>query len=419
MSTEANVRRRIGRYELQALIGEGGMGNVYRGLDTKTGRTVAIKLVNMPDDEALAEKLRLRFMREVMAVSRVGHPNVVQVFDYGFSDDNAPYLVMEILSGTDLGKVVRSSKSQLPISYVIDVALEVCAAVRACHAASVIHRDLKPGNIFLAKMDAAPGWRVKVLDFGVAKSSVFEGNLTNLGQIVGTLQYISPEQVNGTVGLESDQYSIGVILYACLTKRLPFSGLKDVALLKAIARGDFAPPRSLRPEIPEALEAIILRAMSVATADRFESVYALGQQLWPFASGLGRRNWERFYTTAPDDAPADAGGTTEVTVLDPPPGAPAHVSIAEAEGSTVIANYDGTTEVGVDQAALIGTLPTKVHSAESDDGAVVDDAPPTTIAPTREKAVARHSGLRGWPLLVGIAAVLLLTAAIVVLLRGG
>src|SRR5262245_53393084 len=157
MSADAKPRRHIGRYELQKLVGEGGMGNVYRGLDTKTGRTVAVKVVDLPADEAAADKLRLRFMREVRAVSRIGHPNVVRVHDYGFSDENVPYLVMELLDGTDLGKVLKESPS-LPVPYVADVMIEVCAAVRACHAGSIIHRDLKPGNIFLAKTDAGPGW---------------------------------------------------------------------------------------------------------------------------------------------------------------------------------------------------------------------------------------------------------------------
>lgn len=365
MSAEGHTKRRIGRYELAALIGEGGMGNVYRGLDTKTGRTVAVKVVNMPSDEEAGAKLRLRFMREVRAVSRIGHPNVVQVHDYGFSDDNTPYLVMELLDGKDLGKILRSSRSPLAVPYVVDVIMEVCAAVRACHAASIIHRDLKPGNVFLAKTDAGPGWQVKVLDFGIAKAPLGD-NLTNMGQIVGTLQYVSPEQVDGTAEPASDQYGIGVILYACLTKRLPFSGLKGVALLKAITRGEFPTPRSLRPELPEALDAIILRAMSVAPADRFESVYALGQELWPFASALGRRIWERFYTAAAGTSTGDT--TTEIT--NPPYSNldQAHGSNAtDDDGPTALAHYESTTVVGVDDAALIGTLPTK-NLSETGDG---------------------------------------------------
>jgi hypothetical protein len=359
--------RRIGRYELQTLIGEGGMGSVYRGVDTKTGRAVALKVVNLPGDQELAEKLRQRFLREVLAVSRIGHPNVVRVDDYGFDVDNTPYLVMELLEGMDLGKVLRSSRSTLPMPYVADVVLEICAAVRACHAAKIIHRDLKPGNIFLAKTESEPGWRAKVLDFGVAKSAVFEGNLTNLGQIVGTLQYISPEQVNGAAGPESDQYAIGVILYACLTKRLPFGGLKDIALLKAISRGEFLPPRTHQPDIPETLERIVLRAMSAAPRDRFESVYVLGQQLWPFASDHGRRNWERFYAAEP--VAVGAEGTTEMQLPMPPPASRAEGEPVRrpAEDATRAARYDATTVIGVDAMALIASVPTQELTVPTDD----------------------------------------------------
>jgi serine/threonine protein kinase len=420
MSAERHTRRRIGRYELQALIGEGGMGNVYRGLDTKTGRAVAIKVVNVPGDEDVAAKLRLRFMREVLAVSRIGHPNVVRVDDYGFDDDNTPYLVMELLNGTDLGKVLRSSRSPLPIPYVVDMALEVCAAVRACHAAQITHRDLKPGNIFLAKTDAGPGWQVKVLDFGVAKSPVFEGNLTNLGQIVGTLQYVSPEQVNGVAGPESDQYGIGVILYACLTKRLPFGGLKDIALLKAISRGEFLPPRTHRSDLPDALERIVLRAMSVSPADRFESVYALGQELWPLASRLGRRSWERFYAAEP--VSADNETTTEVrSPARVVPGETGPVS-GPTDDATVVALYDATTVVGVDNTALIASVPTQVLTGPTDYGQTLL-AEESGQAPISDRSAgpgtpssARSTGVR-WRMLVAAVVLAILFVALGGLLR--
>ncbi len=420
MSAERHKNRRIGRYELQALIGEGGMGNVYRGLDTKTGRAIAIKVVNLPDDADLAEKLRLRFMREVLAVSRVGHPNVVRVHDYGFDDDNTPYLVMELLDGTDLGKVLRSSRAPLPISYAVDMALEVCAAVRACHAAKVVHRDLKPGNVFLAKIDAGPGWQVKVLDFGVAKSPIFGGALTKLGQIVGTLQYVSPEQVNGTAGPESDQYAIGVILYACLTKRLPFGGLKDIALLKAISRGDFLPPRTHRPELPEALESIVVRAMSVAPADRFESVYALGQQLWPFASRLGRNRWERYYG---GDPVAAVRATTTTwsqsgTVAAPVEREPAPTP---SDGMTEIARYDATTVIGVDTGALIASVPTQILTGPSADVSPSPKerpvaAPSGNVAATKLLPPAGPRGAR-WRIFLAVGVLALLFVGLACLMR--
>jgi eukaryotic-like serine/threonine-protein kinase len=287
-------RRRVDRYELLELIGEGGMGAVYRALDTRLGRTVALKtvLTTPRGTEAFNKELRQRFMREALAASKVEHRNVVQVIDFGVAEDGTPYLVMEYLRGCDLAALLKDSPGLLPIEQVADIMLNVCAALRACHQAGIVHRDLKPSNIFLAETDTGPA--VKVLDFGVSKAAI-AGDLTQEGQILGTPQYLSPEQVNGRVGPESDQYALGVLLYVCLTNRLPFEEHQNLSLLRAIEAGRFASPRIHRPELPEALEGIVLRAMHVDPAQRFESVHALGQALWPFASTRGQIEWKNYY----------------------------------------------------------------------------------------------------------------------------
>ena len=216
-------------------------------------------------------------MREALAASQVDHRNVVHVIDFGVTDDGTPYLVMEYLRGRDLGVLLKKAKAPLAIEYVADVMLGVCAALRACHQLGIVHRDLKPSNIFLADTDTGP--EIKVLDFGVSKAPM-AGDLTQEGQILGTPQYLSPEQVNGKVGPESDQYALGVLLYVCLTKKLPFEEHQNLSLLRAIEIGRFQGPRAHRPEIPEPLEAIVLRAMHANPAERFDSVHALGQALW-------------------------------------------------------------------------------------------------------------------------------------------
>jgi serine/threonine protein kinase len=290
---ESLKRRRIDRYELHELVGEGGMGAVYRAVDSRLGRTVAVKTVlAQHSDQGLANELRQRFMREALAASRVEHRNVVQVIDFGVTEDGTPYLVMEYLRGRDLGVLLRKSKQPLAIDYVADVMLCVCAALRACHQQGVVHRDLKPSNIFLADTDT--GSEIKVLDFGVSKAPV-AGDLTQEGQILGTPQYLSPEQVNGKVGPASDQYALGVLLYVCLTKKLPFEEHQNLSLLRAIEVGRFPGPRAHRPEIPAELEAIILRAMHADPTRRFESVHALGQALWKFASQRGQVEWKNYY----------------------------------------------------------------------------------------------------------------------------
>jgi len=343
---------RIGRYELRDRVGEGGMGNVYRAVDTKMGRTVAVKLSVPSDGRQLTEQLRERFLREVLAISRIDHPNVVKVYDYGIAKDGTPYLVMEYLEGQDLARFLRESRQPLPVELVADIMLEVCAALKACHELSVVHRDLKPANIFLARTESGSGWQVKIVDFGVSKAAT-DGELTEHGQIIGTWQYLSPEQVNGRAEPASDQYATGVLLYTCLTKRLPYGGLKDTALLRAIDRGTFKPPRAHRPDLPEALEAIILRSMHLSPSERFESVYALGKALWQFASPLGRENWKKFYVHSPIPIAAHGEISTRIPAAlvrslagyrTAPEGV--HEGLPEPpalDDKTEIAHYDSTT----------------------------------------------------------------------------
>ena len=282
----------IDRFEIRERIGEGGMGAIYRAVDTKLGRSVALKVVRADRlGSSGGEQVRQRFLREALAMSKVDHRNVVRVLDFGFSGDT-PYLAMEYLRGQDLGKLVKSSAGPLPIAEVVDVMLGVCAAVRACHDADIIHRDLKPSNIFLCDDDGSRV--VKVLDFGVS-TAPFASDLTREGQIVGTPQYLAPEQIEAKAVLQTDQYAIGVVLYVCLTKSLPYEGLASFSLLRAIVLGKFPPPSTLRPELPEKLEGIILRAMRTVPEQRFESIQALGRELLAFASPEARAQWRSYY----------------------------------------------------------------------------------------------------------------------------
>jgi serine/threonine-protein kinase len=289
--------QRVDRYEIREHIGQGGMGAVYRAVDTKLGRTVALKtVVAQRRGDRLTEEIRERFMREALAASRVEHRNVVHVLDFGFADDGTPYMVMEYLRGRSLSDLVKQTTEPLAVDYVADIMLSVCAALRACHHVGIIHRDLKPANIFLCDTDT--GWEVKMLDFGISKAPATE-ELTEDGQIIGTPQYLSPEQIEGSVGPESDQYALGVLMYMCLTRQLPYGSFQSMRLFRAIAEGKFDPPRKLRPDIPEGLEAIVLRAMHVSPQGRFESIHALGQRLWAFASPRGQAQWRTFYFHTP------------------------------------------------------------------------------------------------------------------------
>jgi serine/threonine-protein kinase len=174
----------------------------------------------------------------------------------------------------------------------VDVMMGVCAAIRACHDAGIIHRDLKPSNVFLCEGDSER--EVKILDFGVSKPPI-AGDLTREGQIVGTPQYLAPEQIEGKPTPQTDQYAIGVMLYVCLTNALPYQNPASFMLMRAIMAGKFAAPRTLRADLPQKLEDIILRTMRTAPEERFDSVHELGRELWAFASPEARERWQSYY----------------------------------------------------------------------------------------------------------------------------
>ena len=337
---------RVDHYELRAFLDEGGMGSVYRALDTRIGKDVAVKMLAPPaDGKPMTEQLKQRFLREVLAISRIRHPNVVQVHDYGFTEEGLPYMVMDLLEGQDLNKILKATREPLATSYAVDIMMEVCSALRACHRVGVVHRDLKPANIFLTTTETGHGWQVKIIDFGVAKAAI-AGELTEHGQIVGTWQYLSPEQVDGNAGPASDQYAIGVMLYQCLTRKLPYGAFKGTAVLKAIDKGEFAKPREHRPDaIPEGVERIILQAMDVSPEKRFESVYALGQQLWEFASPLGQELWKKYYFHSPVPAalPPQMTSGIAISIVQDLTEMRGRQQREQGELATEVADYQGTT----------------------------------------------------------------------------
>jgi serine/threonine protein kinase len=261
------------------------MAEVYEAVDTRLGnRVVAIKTL-LPNvvEHPFALKMRTLFIQEALALSRVKDDNVVDVLDFGTDPDGAPFMVMELLRGTDLGAVLKQRKC-LAAHDAVDVILGVCAGVYACHLAGVIHRDLKPANIFLIRTQTGP--QAKVLDFSVAKVPASgartvsgECELTNTELIVGTPSYMSPEQAAGIAATElSDQYSIGALLYRCLVGRPPQRDLEGLC--------------ASRSEIPAGLMPLILRALDPTPDKRFATVHTFGHTLIEFASPMARIRWE-------------------------------------------------------------------------------------------------------------------------------
>jgi eukaryotic-like serine/threonine-protein kinase len=289
---------RLDHFEIVSLVGKGGMGCVYKAHDRTLGRTVAIKTlhgINQQEPSALA-----RFRREAQAASRVVHPNLVIIHSYG-THEQTPYIVMEYLSGHNLA--VEIANGPLTPERTADILVPACAGVHAAHRAGVVHRDIKPGNIFLAR--TLMGETPKILDFGISRVGGDDANLTGTGDIIGTTYYLAPEQAAGQeVDAAADQYALGVILYECLTGARPFTGSAAYTIIRSIVEGVFQPPSQLRPDIPHDLEAVILRAMSRLPNDRFATVRDLGVALMPFMSAQGRQQWSHHFTVPESEMPA-------------------------------------------------------------------------------------------------------------------
>jgi serine/threonine-protein kinase len=285
-----------GKYRLDRLLGRGGMGEVYLAEQLNMERNVAIKLMGgalSGDDEHFR-----RFLREAAAMSRVTDPHVVTVFDYG--DDPEPYLVMEYLDGQSLASLIRG-EAPLPPERAVRITAQVCDALTASHEREVIHRDVKPDNIYLVKT-AAPGDFVKVLDFGVAKVTFDEARtLTRHGDFCGTPHYMSPEQARGEPVPQSDVYSLAVVLYEMLTGRRPFQGkLPDLLLAHANQSPPSIPKEFPGLNVPVALQRCIEHALQKNPAKRPESSASFKSGLLdslstasgrPPPSMLGRLPW--------------------------------------------------------------------------------------------------------------------------------
>jgi serine/threonine-protein kinase len=339
------------RYEIRQRIGIGGMAEVYKGVDTRLGnRIVAIKTLSASVAEhPFAARMRSLFIQEAQALSRVKDENVVDVLDFGTSADGTPYMVMEFLNGMDLGVFLKKNK-QVTIEQAVDVMLGVCAGVHACHLAGIIHRDLKPANIYLTR--TLKGELTKVLDFSVAKVPIARStplaDQMKTDLIVGTPTYMSPEQALGKPANElSDQYSVGALLYRCLTGRPP--------------QGVLPRPRELRTEIPERLEAVILRALEAIPDKRFATVHDLGHGLLPFASAAGRGRWRPYYRTPPLPIDPTTTGSFSPSATRPAnPVVTAEPASVPSAPATVAANYDFKAHertTSLDSDAKNGRLP--------------------------------------------------------------
>jgi eukaryotic-like serine/threonine-protein kinase len=288
-----------GRYELEELVGEGGMSSVYRAHDVVLERRVALKILHehFSHDAEYVE----RFRREARAIARLAHPNVVTVIDRG-EWKGRQFIVFEHVEGETLKEVVVR-EGPLPVGRALQLACQIARALAFAHGLGIVHRDVKPHNVLV---DA--GGTAKVTDFGIARSLDIDDALTETGTVLGTGHYISPEQASGErAGEASDQYSLGVVLYELLVGTVPYPGEN----LMSVAMRHLSEPvpsvRAARPDVPERVDAVVARALAKRPADRFPSTEALAAELEACLAEVGR---------------PDEGGWAGETGVIPPPAPP-------------------------------------------------------------------------------------------------
>ncbi len=259
-----------GRYELGRQLGAGGMARVYLGHDRLLDREVAVKVLAEPyaSDPNFVE----RFRREASAAAGLNHPNIVAVYDRGEADGSY-YIVMEYQAGPDLKQVIRS-RAPLPPIEAIDDAQQILAALGAAHRRDVVHRDVKPQNVLVAE-----DGHLKVTDFGIARAGA-ESDMTEAGSVIGTAQYLSPEQARGDeVTAASDTYAVGIVLYEMLTGRVPFDGGPPVAVAMKQVSDEPVSPRIVEPSVPRELEAVVMRALAKRPSERYRTAEEMSRAL--------------------------------------------------------------------------------------------------------------------------------------------
>jgi len=327
-----------GKYLVEQLIKRGGMGAVYRGKHVMMDKTVAIKVLrqSLAGDDAVVA----RFSREAKAASRISHPHAVSVTDFGEAENGVVFLVMEYLDGRTLKDIIRT-EGPMPLGRTVEIVRQVSGALDAAHKEGVIHRDLKSDNIMLSQTNGGD-W-ARVLDFGIAKIQQAEGvrdhDITAANLVIGTPQYMSPEQCaqTSTIDARSDVYSLGVIVYEMLAGRVPFTGESPTVIMMKQVQD---PPPSVldaRPDLPASVARLIERALAKQPSERFQTAGELSEAL----------------TQAAADAPAIATPFVADTVAN----APVEVTSDDLDEVTVVRALDEVTVVRAGQQPPSGVRP--------------------------------------------------------------
>jgi serine/threonine protein kinase len=285
-----------GKYKVESILGVGGMGIVVAARHIQLEQRVALKFL-LPQAMQSPEAVE-RFQREARSAVRLHSEHVAKVTDVGMLDSGAPYMVMEFLDGADLSRVVQATGS-ISIEESVHFVLQACEAIAEAHSLGIIHRDLKPQNLFVTRrVDGRP--LIKVLDFGISKTIDTQSglSLTRTSSIMGSPLYMSPEQMRSSknVDVRSDIWALGVILYELLTGRVPFEAEAIPELCLKVVQDPVVPPRSLRAEVPDVLDAIVRKCLEKNPANRFQNVAELASALEPY-SELARGSSDRIAAT--------------------------------------------------------------------------------------------------------------------------
>jgi serine/threonine-protein kinase len=303
------------RYRLESMIGEGGMASVWRARDLTLARSVAVKLLFARDDRDRSA-LTARFLREARIADSVQHRNVIQIVDFGTTEDELPFMVMELLEGEPLsGRMHRERR--LPVPDVVQIANLTLRGLAAVHTTGIIHRDLKPDNIYLKRENQSV--YPKILDFGISRSVEPQSGrrsalTTREGMIIGTPEYMSPEQARGVKDIDprTDLYSMGVIMYECLTGRLPFHSENVGDLIIQVVTGTAPTVHDLMPDVPLELSKVIEHAMARKREERFSSAVEMQSALLDVAGVLESRP-SRTFSDMPSLQLTEVSGTRRLT----------------------------------------------------------------------------------------------------------
>jgi eukaryotic-like serine/threonine-protein kinase len=384
-----------GKYRVERVLGSGGMGIVVAAVHVQLEQKVAIKFVR---DEALGNTDAVqRFLREARAAVKLKSEHAAKVLDVGTLDSGAPYMVMEYLEGSDLGAVL-ADHGTLTVQAASEWIVQACEAIAEAHAMGIVHRDIKPQNLFLAKSVGGQA-QIKVLDFGVSKSltSSGEGGLTQTRSMLGSPLYMSPEQMRSsrTVDARADVWALGVVLFELLTKRWPFEAESMPELCLKVVSDPPVPVQSLRSDVPRVMADVIARCLQKDPAKRFANAAELASALEPLAPPASRAVVERA-RLAMGSMPDIGGGSVNVTVVPASAiSAPHPLPDALAHTAMTPATWDSS------KGASMGTAPGRGRALWIGLGAAVvggglvaalllrgHDTPPVTAAPAPTVAPA-------------------------------